>query len=317
MDLDDNVRSILTCLQNFLTETNLSCSVSLTVDPSAICTINASQLNTHLKKLISSLQTLVHDQMTDEEEEATPGSMDSTTSQAIKDEDQKPSITVDPSVVQISASNAEIERRIRSFMEKKQLEVDDINRREFYSVPVTSKHHHQLNSCARTDAIFRPRAGYKSHVKVSRVVNVHGPQTRPTMVSYRPMAGRSPSSRARRCLTRMSTQQGIEERLHNMESHLKLAQGEVPRSGVYQRLKELESRILHLEGLSPEYFDAATQSMLKCQRVDSHESDVMADIGIHEIDNRIKKLQESLLRKSTEAGKLQSTSGTVSLLHKT
>ena len=58
-----------------------------------------------------------------------------------------------------------IERRIRSFMEKKQLEVDDINRREFYSVPVTSKHHHQLNSCARTDAIFIPRAGYKSHVK--------------------------------------------------------------------------------------------------------------------------------------------------------
>ena len=46
--------------------------------------------------------------MTDEEEEATPGSMDSTTSQAIKDEDQKPSITVDPSVVQISASNAEV-----------------------------------------------------------------------------------------------------------------------------------------------------------------------------------------------------------------
>ena len=34
--------------------------------------------------------------------------------------------------------------------------------------------------------------------------------------------------------------------------------GEIPRSSVYQRLKELESRILDLEGLSPEYFDAAT-----------------------------------------------------------
>ncbi|XP_022089151.1 MAP3K12-binding inhibitory protein 1-like [Acanthaster planci] len=308
MDLDDNVRSILTCLQNFLSDTNLSCSVSLTVDPSAICSINAQQLNTHLKKLVTSLQTLVHDHMTEDEDEAIPGPMESTASH-IKDEDQKPTVPSDLSMVQISASNAEIERRIRAFMEKKQMEVDDINRREFYTVPIVSRHNqHHVNSCARTDAVFRPRAGCKSHVKVSRVVNVHGPQTRPTMVSYRPMSGRSPVSKARRCLSRLSSQQGIEERLHNMESHLKIRTGEVPRSDVYQRLKELESRILHLEGLSPEYFDAATQSLLKQQQSESLGSD-SSDLSIHEIDSRIKQLQESLRRKSSQASHLQSNSG--------
>ncbi|XP_038075522.1 MAP3K12-binding inhibitory protein 1-like isoform X2 [Patiria miniata] len=249
--------------------------------------------------------------MTEDEDETTPCPMGSTASQ-IKDEDQKPTIPSDPSVVQISASNAEIERRIRAFMEKKQLEVDDINRREFYTVPASSRHHqHHHHSCARTDAVFRPRSGCKSHVKVSRVVNVHGPQTRPTMVSYRPLSsGRSPVSKARRCLSRLSSQQGIEERLHNMESHLKMRTGEIPRSDVYQRLKELESRILHLEGLSPEYFDAATQSMLKRQRTESHSSD-SSDIGIHEIDSRIKQLQDSLRRKSSQTGHLQGTSGAV------
>jgi hypothetical protein len=45
---------------------------------------------------------------------------------------------------------------------------------------------------------------------------------------------------------------GIEERLNNAERHLKL-HGPVPKD-IYSRLKKIEDRILHLEGLSPEYF---------------------------------------------------------------
>jgi hypothetical protein len=45
---------------------------------------------------------------------------------------------------------------------------------------------------------------------------------------------------------------GLEERLSNAECHLKL-HGPVPRD-IYARLKQIEDRILHLEGLSPEYF---------------------------------------------------------------
>ena len=56
------------------------------------------------------------------------------------------------------------------------------------------------------------------------------------------------------------------------------------------------------------------QSMLK-QQSDIHGSDP-ADISIHEIDSRIKQLQESLLRKSSEASSLQGTGG-ASLMQKT
>lgn len=45
---------------------------------------------------------------------------------------------------------------------------------------------------------------------------------------------------------------GIEERLKNAECHLKL-HDPVPKD-IYFRLKQIEDRILYLEGLSPEYF---------------------------------------------------------------
>lgn len=50
----------------------------------------------------------------------------------------------------------------------------------------------------------------------------------------------------------MAGPMGIEERLSNAECHLKL-HGPVPKD-IYSRLKQIEDRILHLEGLSPEYF---------------------------------------------------------------
>jgi hypothetical protein len=50
----------------------------------------------------------------------------------------------------------------------------------------------------------------------------------------------------------MSGPVGLEERLSNAECHLKL-HGPVPKD-IYSRLKQIEDRILQLEGLSPEYF---------------------------------------------------------------
>lgn len=44
---------------------------------------------------------------------------------------------------------------------------------------------------------------------------------------------------------------GIEERVRNLESQLSLSTP-VPRS-VYERLKEIENRLLYLESVSPEY----------------------------------------------------------------
>ncbi|XP_061099319.1 MAP3K12-binding inhibitory protein 1 isoform X2 [Conger conger] len=63
--------------------------------------------------------------------------------------------------VQIRASKSEIDRRISAFIERKQLEINENNVREFCNVIDCN----QENSCARTDAVFTPFPGFKSHVK--------------------------------------------------------------------------------------------------------------------------------------------------------
>ncbi|XP_009004191.1 MAP3K12-binding inhibitory protein 1 isoform X6 [Callithrix jacchus] len=123
---------------------------------------------------------------------------------------KKTQIHFDPEVVQIKAGKAEIDRRISAFIERKQAEINENNVREFCNVIDCN----QENSCARTDAIFTPYPGFKSHVKVSRVVNTYGPQTRPEGI---PGSGHKPNSVLRDC-----GNQAVEERLQNIEAHLRL-----------------------------------------------------------------------------------------------
>ncbi|XP_024916674.1 MAP3K12-binding inhibitory protein 1 isoform X2 [Cynoglossus semilaevis] len=152
----------------------------------------------------------------------------------------------DDVMIQIRAGKSEIERRISAFMERKQMEINENNVREFCNVIDCN----QENSCARTDAVFTPYPGFKSHVKVTRVVNTYGPQTR----SGGGLGDVGEQQRGPK--TRHCGNSAIEERLHNIETHLKLTTaGPVPLS-VYQRLKKLEDRILELEGISPEYFQS-------------------------------------------------------------
>ncbi|KAF7662919.1 hypothetical protein LDENG_00222900, partial [Lucifuga dentata] len=67
----------------------------------------------------------------------------------------------DDVMVQIKAGKSEIDRRISAFMERKQMEINENNVREFCNVIDCN----QENSCARTDAVFTPYPGFKSHVK--------------------------------------------------------------------------------------------------------------------------------------------------------
>ncbi|XP_013880760.1 MAP3K12-binding inhibitory protein 1 isoform X2 [Austrofundulus limnaeus] len=118
----------------------------------------------------------------------------------------------DDIMVQIRAGKSEIERRISAFMERKQMEINENNVREFCNVIDCN----QENSCARTDAVFTPYPGFKSHVKVTRVVNAYGPQTRSG--GCQGEAGEHQrASTARDC-----GNAAIEERLQNIETHLKL-----------------------------------------------------------------------------------------------
>uniref|UniRef100_A0A2K6F6P4 MAP3K12 binding inhibitory protein 1 n=1 Tax=Propithecus coquereli TaxID=379532 RepID=A0A2K6F6P4_PROCO len=77
--------------------------------------------------------------------------------------------------------------------------------------------------------------------------------------------------------------QAVEERLQNIEAHLRLQTGgPVPRD-IYQRIKKLEDKILELEGISPEYFQS------------------VQNYSLAELDEKISALKQALLRKSREA----------------
>ncbi|XP_076013411.1 MAP3K12-binding inhibitory protein 1 [Genypterus blacodes] len=195
----------------------------------------------------------------------------------------------DDVMVQIQAGKSEIDRRISAFMERKQMEINENNVREFCNVIDCN----QENSCARTEAVFTPYPGFKSHVKVARVVNVYGPQNcgggggggqGEAGEQQRGTAGRDCGNAA------------IEERLHNIENHLKLPPaGPIPLS-VYQRLKKLEDRILELEGLSPEYF-LSTSHLHKRPKMSSAQA-----CSVTELDEKISAVKAALLKRVNEFG---------------
>ncbi|XP_043835976.1 MAP3K12-binding inhibitory protein 1 isoform X1 [Dromiciops gliroides] len=192
-------------------------------------------------------------------------------------------INFDPEVVQIKAGKAEIDRRISAFIERKQAEINENNVREFCNVIDCN----QENSCARTDAVFTPYPGFKSHVKVSRVVNTYGPQTRTEGTQG---TGHKINNMLRDC-----GNQAVEERLQNIEAHLRLhTGGPVPRD-IYQRIKKLEDKILELEGISPEYFQSVNFSG-KRRKVQPPQQ----NYSLAELDEKISALKQALLRKSSE-----------------
>ncbi|XP_057284616.1 MAP3K12-binding inhibitory protein 1 [Pezoporus wallicus] len=193
-------------------------------------------------------------------------------------------INYDPEVVQIKAGKAEIDRRISAFIERKQAEINENNVREFCNVIDCN----QENSCARTDAIFTPYPGFKSHIKVSRVVNTYGPQTR--------SEGAHGSSHKASVPIHDCGNQAVEERLQNIEAHLRLQTGgPVPRD-IYQRIKKLEDKILELEGLSPEYFQSVSCSGKRRKIHPPHQNYSLA-----ELDEKINAIKQALLRKTKES----------------
>ncbi|KAH8027627.1 hypothetical protein HPB51_007177 [Rhipicephalus microplus] len=126
---------------------------------------------------------------------------------------------------------------------------------------------------------------YVDHRRIqclSRVVNQWGPMTK----LMRPTSSHTQSPVKQE--HQLTVPEGIEERLRNMESHLKLKSGCAVPHDVYARLKQLEDRILYLEGISPDYFSTT-------------------DWSLAQIESRI-DLLKSRLREKTEASSEPSTS---------
>ncbi|KAM9433857.1 MAP3K12-binding inhibitory protein 1 isoform 2-T2 [Salvelinus alpinus] len=94
------------------------------------------------------------------------------------DVEEEGKLQVDDLSIQIRANKSEIDRRISAFIERKQLEINENNVREFCNVIDCN----QEDSCARTDAVFTPYPGFKSHVKelptqATKDINVSGLQS--------------------------------------------------------------------------------------------------------------------------------------------
>ncbi|XP_029901168.1 MAP3K12-binding inhibitory protein 1 isoform X1 [Myripristis murdjan] len=220
------------------------------------------------------------------EQAPTPSEHCPTTSSRGISEAEESKSQPDDLIVQIRAGKSEIDRRISAFMERKQMEINENNVREFCNVIDCN----QENSCARTDAVFTPYPGFKSHVKVTRVVNTYGPQTRGG-------GGQGEAGEQQRgSVARECGNPVIEERLHNIETHLNLSTaGPVPLS-VYQRLKKLEDRILELEGLSPEYFQS-TNYLHKRPKASANQA-----CSLTELDGKISAVKAALLKRVNEFG---------------
>ncbi|KAJ8269868.1 hypothetical protein GJAV_G00107710 [Gymnothorax javanicus] len=190
-------------------------------------------------------------------------------------------LLVKPVSEEIKASKTEIDRRISAFIERKQMEINENNVREFCNVIDCN----QENSCARTDAVFTPFPGFKSHVKVTRVVNRYGPQTW--------VGGHRDHAALKHGVTPCGNP-AVEERIQNIEAHLNLTANRPVPQDIYQRLKCMEDRILKLEGLSPEYFEATGNLHKRTKATPSQ------GYSLTELDMKISALKAALLKKVSE-----------------
>ncbi|CAI9741909.1 Hypothetical predicted protein [Octopus vulgaris] len=199
-----------------------------------------------------------------------------------------------------------IDRRIAAFIEQKRLDVDEENKREFCSE--FFPYHMEKEHCARTGAVFVPRFGTRSHVTVSRIENINGPQLHiPSSVPSFSLFSKIKQETENPVAVKQEPSNlfsGVEERVSNMASHLHI-EYDSKKSQVFDTLKQLEKRILFLESLSPEYFEFHNQlaperkrkqfgSSSGASRSENHSNQ---DLSMWEINHRMKALRESLKQK--------------------
>jgi len=151
-------------------------------------------------------------------------------------------------LVQIGVDETEVHRRVTRFVDRKREEIDFNNIRDFIDNETTKTE--DECSCARVNSTVY-RKGPGSHLKVHRVRNEYGPQTstdeyagtldKLMFTSPKKIKQEIPSIAPSR----------IEERLANAERFLNVKAEGV--RNIYERIKKIEDRILHLETVSPEY----------------------------------------------------------------
>ncbi|XP_076809017.1 MAP3K12-binding inhibitory protein 1-like [Clavelina lepadiformis] len=199
---------------------------------------------------------------------------------------EKTMIMSDPSLVQITATKAQLDQRIAAFISHAQSTVDEQNVHEFCANSQKSS-----SGCARANALYKRRVANQTHLQVQRVINDVGPQ----MQIDSQGAWCAPIHKDNKGTSDKSLHYGVEERLSNLEHHVGCERKKSPKE-IYARLKAVEERVLQLESMSPEYFLAnATSAPPTRSRSSSMEE--KQQNSLIEIDDRIRYLKEKLLAK--------------------
>lgn len=207
--------------------------------------------------------------------------------------------------VQLLGDKATIEEKISRFINFKQMQNDSSNIQEFCGGMKRSWHENVEDSdgCARTQAVYHPRKG-ASRVIVKRVVNQSGPQVANNhhdAVSQHTLHTVTAGSASQ--TAEFPLPAGISERLSSMETHLRLYAGRPIPGDVYERIQNLEGRILQLESLSPEYFNMMpthSHDREKRPRTVNIKSESFApykNLTATEVDSKINVLKQALARK--------------------
>ena len=148
---------------------------------------------------------------------------------------ERPFIEIDPDLVQVKASKGELERRIAAFTSRKRALLDSSNCLEFCGT----------GGAARVAAVLGRSRGSKGHLRKSTADNSsHGLSSATPCKQMKLELNVTP-------LKAPTT--AIDRRISELEERVFFREGQHVPLPVYTRLKQLEDRVLELEGLSPEH----------------------------------------------------------------
>lgn len=168
-------------------------------------------------------------------------------------------------MIQITANENEIERRVKSFIERKRDEIDLLNIHDFIDIKklpsnLTDNDKNNDDStmlCARVNSVAFKMKNSKGHLRVNRVKNEYGPQT---IIDYKSELDKLMLDKNSESNIQIKQEipliainkSGIDERLENIEDIFGIKSIS---KNIYERLKCIEDKLLYLEGVSPEYFN--------------------------------------------------------------
>ncbi|XP_023172890.2 molybdopterin synthase catalytic subunit isoform X2 [Drosophila hydei] len=156
----------------------------------------------------------------------------------------------DNKLVQIKVNDSELNRRVKCFLKRKRDEINLYNIIDFRQQttdPALLESIVGKDSCARTQSFLVKQQQSKGHLKVCRATYNSGPQVRPnySFQLNKLMTRQNDQYEAAKCKVLRNA------RLQNIEDYMHITPDDD--DNIYNRIKNIENRILMLESTSPEY----------------------------------------------------------------